>query len=118
MQLLFKVAEYDIALKLAILKKKSLHLNDNKASVVSLKRQNEFLGLYWQKITFLSNFEKKKNCILPDGQLWKWLTGGVTLPQPKCNWSIGFAIARWPMGKASDNARIIMLSSLFRYSLV
>ena len=59
----------------------------------------------------------KKICILPDGQLWEWLTGGVALPQPKCNWSVGFAIARWPVGKASDNARI-MLSSLFRFSLV
>ena len=24
----------------------------------------------------------KKFCILPDGQLWEWLTGGVALPQP------------------------------------
>ena len=31
--------------------------------------------------------------------------------------SDSIAIARWPVGKVSDNARI-MLSSLFRYSLV
>ena len=84
--------------------------------VVSFNRQNYFWGLYWQKITFCPILNKKF-CILPDGQLWEWLTGGVALPQPKCNWSVGFAIARWPVGKASDNARI-MLSSLFRYSLV
>ena len=46
-----------------------------------------------------------------------WLTGGVALPQPKCNSCVDFAIARWLVGKASDKARI-MLSCLFRYSLV
>ena len=50
----------------------------------------------------------KKVCILPDGQLWEWLTGRVALPQPKCNWSVGFAIARRHVGKASDNARIML----------
>ena len=110
-----KVAEDDIAFKLGILKNHCIWTTIQ-ASVVSFERQNYFLSLYWQKITFLSNFEQKK-CILPDGQLWEWLTGGVALPQPKCNWSVGFAIARWPVGKASDNARI-MLFNLFRYSLV
>ena len=35
-----------------------------RASVVSFNRQNYFWGLYWQKITFLSNFEQKilANC--------------------------------------------------------
>ena len=98
-------------------KKKSLHLNDNTCFCSIIQSSKLVLGSLLAKNNFFVQFWKKKNCILPDGQLWEWLTGGVALPQPKCNWSVGFAIARWPVGKASDNARI-MLSSLFRYSLV
>ena len=104
---LLKVAEDDIAFKLAIFKK-SLHLNGNTGFRSIIQAPKLVLGSLLAKITFLSNFEKK-NCILPDGQLWEWLTGGVALPQPKCHWSVGFAIARWPVGKASENARIIYI---------
>ena len=62
------------------------------ASVVSCKRQNYFLGLYLQKKTIVQ-FWFKKCCILLDSHLWKWVTGRVALLQPKCNWSVGFAIA-------------------------
>ena len=79
-----KVAEDDIAFKLAIFKK-SLHLNDNTGFCSIIQASKLVFGsLLAKKITFLSNFEQKI-CILPDGQLWEWLTGGVALPQPKCN---------------------------------
>ena len=111
-----KVAEDDIAFKLAILNK-SLHLNDNTCFCGIIQSSKLVLGSLLAKNNFFVQFFYKKFCILPDGQLWEWLTGGVALPQSKCNWSVGFAIAQWPVGKASDNARI-MLSSLIRYSLV
>ena len=44
------------------------------ASVVSFNRQNYFWGLYWQKITFLSNFEQK--ILHPPG----WPIVGVAYP--------------------------------------
>ena len=114
--LAIKVAEDDIAFKLAILKK-SLHLNDNTCFCSIIQSSKLVLGYLLAKNNFFCPILNKKFCILPDGQLWEWLTGGVALPQSKCNWSVGFVIARWPVGKASDNARI-MLSSLIRYSLV
>ena len=115
-EMAFKVAEDDIAFKLAILKK-SLHLNDNTCFCSIIQSSKLVLGSLLAKNNLFCPILNKKFCILPDGQLWEWLTGGVALPQSKCNWSVGFAIARWPVGKASDNARI-MLSSLIRYSLV
>ena len=112
----FKVAEDDIAFKLAIFEK-SLHLNDNTGFCSVIHASKLVFWVFIGKKLLFCPILNKKFCILPDGQLWEWLTGGVALPQPKCNWSVGFAIARWPVGKASDNARI-MLSSLFRYSPV
>ena len=53
-----KVAQDDIAFKLAIFKK-SLHLNDNTCFCSIIQASKLVLGLYWQKITFLSNFEQK-----------------------------------------------------------
>ena len=110
-----KVAEDDITFKLAIFKK-SLPVNDNTGFCSIIQASKLVLGSLWAKNNFFVQFWTKKCCILPNGQLWEWLIGGVALPQPKCNWSVGFAIARWPVGKASDNASI-MLSSLFGYSL-
>ena len=111
-----KVAQDDIAFKLAIFKK-SLHLNDNTCFCSIIQASKLVFGSLLAKKLLFCPILNKKFGILPDGRLWEWLTGGVALPQPKCNWSVGFAIARWPVGKTSDNARI-MLSSLFRYSLV
>ena len=108
-----KVAEDDIAFKLAILKK-SLHLNDNTCFCSIIQSSKLFLGSLLAKNNFFCPILNKN---FASSRMWEWLTGGVALPQPKCNWSVGFAIARWPVGKASDNARI-MLSSWFRYSLV
>ena len=53
-----KVAEDDIAFKLAILKNHCIWTTIH-ASVVSLNRQNYFWGLYWQKITFCPILNKK-----------------------------------------------------------
>ena len=97
--------------------KKSLHLNDNTGFCSIIQASKLVFGSLLAKNQFFCPILNTNFCILPDGQLWEWLAGGVALPQSKCNWSVGFAIARWPVGKASDNARI-MLSSLFRYSLV
>ena len=53
-----KVAEDDIAFKLAILKK-SLHLNDNTCFCSIIQSSKLVLGSLLVKITFLSNFEQK-----------------------------------------------------------
>ena len=55
---LFKVAEDDVTCNQSKFWDHCI-LTTMQASVVSCKRQNEFLCLYWQKITFLSNFEQK-----------------------------------------------------------
>ena len=65
-----KVAEDDIAFKLAILKKNHCIWTTIYSSVVSFNRQNYFLGLYWQNITFLSNFEEK--ILHPTGWPAEW----------------------------------------------
>ena len=112
-----QVAEDDNTFKLAIFLKKSLPLNDNAGFCSIIQASELVFGSLLAKKPFFVQFWTKKCCILLDGQLWEWFTGGMTRLQPKCNWSVGFAIAWWPVGKASDKARI-MLFNLFRYSLV
>ena len=55
---LLKVAEDDIAFKLAIFKK-SLHLNGNTGFCSIIQASKLVLGSLLAKITFLSNFEQK-----------------------------------------------------------
>ena len=55
---LLKVAEDDIAFKLAILKK-SLHLNDNTSLCSIIQSSKLVLGSLLAKNNFLSNFEQK-----------------------------------------------------------
>ena len=82
--LALKVAEDDIAFKLAI-SKKSLHLNDNTCFCNIIQSSKLVLGSLLAKKKLFCPILNKNFCILPDGQLWEWLTGGVALPQPKCN---------------------------------
>ena len=82
------MAEDDIAFKLAILKK-WLHLNDNTCFYSIIQSTKLVLGSLLVKKWLFCPILNKKFCILPGGQLWEWLTGGVALPQPKCNWSVG-----------------------------
>ena len=90
-------------------KKTSLPFNDNTCFCRIMQASKWVSWSLLAKNIIFVQFWKKK--------LRLWLTSGVALPQPKCNWSVGFAIARWLARKASDNSRI-MLSSLFTYSLV
>ena len=78
-----KVAEDDVAFKLAI-KKNPLHLNDNTGFCSIIHASKLVFGSLLAKNNFFCPILNKKFCILPDGQLWEWLTGGVALPQPKC----------------------------------
>ena len=60
-------------------------MNDNTCFCSIIQASRLVLGSLLAKNNFFCPILNKKSCILPDGQLWEWLTGGVALPQPKCN---------------------------------